>query len=372
MFNRITFRYHAAAPMTGVVLYEVDGQTVQDVFFLEAAQDGTFQLLIRDALAGKLAENCRMSSLTAPRGYSHDAELYEITTDTADLTGEPILERGGVRLGITLEMGGAIAALYDDGAPAGYTNLLNRCDTGRLIQQSYYGCRTEPYELGEFMGNPWPYNPVQGGDKGGYRSRIISYTRSDDEIYIKAQPYDWGHVGSITPSYMENRYRFLEDGLILVENRFTDFSGLNHPVSHQELPAFYVVSALDTFTWEDAGIRCSRDDMIFWPLAKDQNFHLQEPDSAFCVWHEQSGYGVGLAVPGVEQYYAGRHEYNGSKDPHDAGTNYVAPLQSIRLQSYVPLSYRYLLAVGDLETIAGKFRRILPQMDNRSLQEYGR
>jgi len=372
MFNQITIQYSAPSPMTGVLLYDRDGTTVQDTFFLEPAEQGTFSLLIQGALEGKTAENCRMSSLTAPRGMSPAAQIHSIDTGMAELPEEAWIEKDGVRLGITLEMGGAISSLHDRKAPEGYTNLLNRCDTGRLIQQSYYGCHTPPYEMGEFMGNPWPYNPVQGGDKGGYCSRMISYTRTETEIYIKAQPYDWGHVGDITPSYMENRYTFLENGLICVENRFTDFSGLPHPARSQELPAFYVVSALDIFTWEDAGKRYSRDDMIFWPLAKDQNFRLAEPDSAFCVWHDSTGYGVGLAVPGAEQYYAGRHEYNGSRDPYDNGTNYVAPLRTIGLQSYVPLEYRYLLAVGNLEEIAAKLTQTLPEIRNDGLCRYGK
>ena len=91
---------------------------------------------------------------------------------------------------------------------------------------------------------------------------------------------------------------FMDNGVILVKNRFTDYSGLSHSIRSQELPAFYVVSALDIFTWEDEGVQNSRDDMIFWPDASDQNFILKKPDQAFCIWHDESGYGVGLAVPG--------------------------------------------------------------------------
>ena len=289
---------------------------------------------------------------------------------TREIPAEAWLEKDGIKLGITLEMGGAIASLTAENAPAGYTNLLTRFDPGRLVQQSYYGTHEPPYEMGEFMGNPWPYNPVQGGDRGGNRSRILEYTASGREICIKAQPYDWGHVGSLTPSEMENRYTFLENGLILVENRFTDHSGYTHPMRHQELPALYVVSALDIFTWQDAGERKSRDDMIFWPEASDQNFPLTEPDTAFCMWHDKSGYGVGLAVPGVEQYYSGRHAYNGSRDPYDAATNYTAPLRTMQLKSGKPLVYRYLLGVGDIDSVAAKFAETLPSIDNTSLTEY--
>ncbi|MBQ2724654.1 MAG: hypothetical protein IJF78_03000 [Clostridia bacterium] len=371
MFNRITLRYTASAPTKGVIAYDTDGGTVRDTFWLESGVNAGFSLLIQGALDGRTADNCRLLSLNAADGTSSAAEIHEIGTDTAVLPGEPWIEKDGVRLGITLEMGGAIASLTDSRSPDGYTNLLNRFDPGRLVQQSYYGIAEPPYEPGEFMGNPWAYNPVQGGDKGGNRSRIIAYSRTEDEICIKAQPYDWGHVGRITPSYMENRYRFLDNGVICVENRFTDFSGYNHPPKHQELPALYVVSALDIFTWEDAGVRRSRDDLIFWPLASDQHFLLTEPDTAFSVWHDRSGYGVGLAAPGTEMFYAGRHEHNGSADPYDNGTNYTAPLKVVHLRSFKPLSYRYLLAVGDIESIAARFRETLPEIDNSSLTQYG-
>ena len=372
MFNRITIHYTADAPMKGMIAYNRDDETIRDIFWLEKAENGVFTLLIQGALDGKTAVNCRMISLSAADGTDSHGEILEITTDLAELPDESWIEQDGVRLGITLEMGGAIASLCDSHAPEGYTNLLNRYDPGRLVQQSYYGIGEPPYELGEFMGNPWSYNPVQGGDKGGYRSRIIAYNRTEHEIYIKAQPYDWGHVGAVTPSYMENRYSFLENGVICVENRFTDFYGYAHPPKHQELPAFYVVSALDIFTWEDAGVRRSRDDMIFWPLAKDQHFLLKEPDTAFSIWHDKNGYGVGLASPGTEMFYAGRHEHNGSPDPYDNGTNYTAPLKVVKLCPYKPLTYRYLLAVGDIETIAARFRETLPGIDNSSLKEYDR
>lgn len=360
MFNRIIFSYSSESPASVRIEYISGGEAVPDGFYLEPSENGSFSLLIKGAEDGKTADCLKIVS-------GGGASISVCGTETVDVPKEAFLENNGVRLGITLEMGGAIASLYDEKAPDGYTNLLNRCDTGRLIQQSYYGCSEPPYEPGEFMGNKWPYNPVQGGDKGGYRSRIIDFQRSDDGIYIKAQPYDWGHVGSITPSYMENRYRFLDNGCIRVDNRFVDFSGLPHQPRSQELPAFYVVSALDIFTWEDAGVRLSRDDMIFWPDADDQNFPLKDPNSAFCVWHDRSGYGVGLAVPGVEQYYAGRFQYNGSKDPINGATNYVAPLKTVQLRSFNPLTYSYLLSVGDIETIARIFGETLPGIKNSGI-----
>jgi len=364
MFNQIVIKYSADSAVKAGITYECNGEIIHDGIYLDAAENGIFSMLIQGALEGKTAKNDQVE-------VDSSVKIQEVTTGMVELSEEAWIEKDGLRLGITLEMGGAISSLVDKNAPEGYTNLLNRFDTGRLIQQSYYGCDTPPYEKGEFMGSSWPYNPVQGGDKGNFRSRIIAYTRTDKEIYIKAQPYDWGHVGKITPSYMENWYSFMDNGVILVKNRFTDYSGLSHSIRSQELPAFYVVSALDIFTWEDEGVQNSRDDMIFWPDASDQNFILKKPDQAFCIWHDESGYGVGLAVPGVEQYYAGRYMHNDSKDPYDAGTNYVAPLQQIKLRSYVPFTYQYLLAAGTVTQVAVQFRESLKAIDNRSMADYG-
>ena len=57
-------------------------------------------------------------------------------------------------------------------------------------------------------------------------------------------------------------------------------------------------------------------------------------------------YGIGLYVPGADILLAGRHAYNGSKDPADGATNYVAPLETFAITSYRPVVYSSLITTG--------------------------
>ena len=82
--------------------------------------------------------------------------------------------------------GGGLSYLADKKCPVeGLENILNNFDTGRLIQQSYYGTGEPPYVRGEFMGNSWCYNPVQGGDRGNHKSKLVDVRITEGEVYVK-------------------------------------------------------------------------------------------------------------------------------------------------------------------------------------------
>ena len=125
MFNRVILFYSSDAPMKGTAEYSVNSRTVRDVFWLEKAENGVFSLLIRDALTGNTAEDFRLLSLCSADGREGSGKIHEIRTDLAELPEESWIEKNGIRLGITLEMGGAIASLCDSGAPEGYTNSFS-------------------------------------------------------------------------------------------------------------------------------------------------------------------------------------------------------------------------------------------------------
>ena len=198
-----------------------------------------------------------------------------------------------------------------------------------------------------------------------------------DSVYVKAQPQDWSLNGKITPSYMENRYT-LTDGFIRVDNRFVDFSGWEHRYAHQELPAFYTVSYLDRFVcyggsagWSGDALTV-KDGLPFWGDAAYANscrFTMKKGnDETWCAWVSSTDdYGVGLYVPGIDQFYAGRFGYNGSKSASDSATNYVAPLLTLKLVSFKPVEYSYLIATGSPEEIRSVFYENRGFADNSSL-----
>ncbi|MBO5758382.1 MAG: hypothetical protein J6S28_11865, partial [Clostridia bacterium] len=253
---------------------------------------------------------------------------------------------------------------------ADVTNMCNKHDEGRLIQQSYYGVfyYADQYVEGGYQGvEGVAYNPVQGGDVNKRDSRIIDFKIEKDRIYIKAQPLDWPLKESYTPSYMENEY-VVKDEYIEVFNRFTDFSGWTHPVLDQELPAVYTVNCFDTFVWYDGGKPWTGDalstitDWSNVDLNTNKSSHyiqLKEPNTEtwFAMINGEAQYGLGIYVPNVDRVLTMRY-LSGQKGSSDAKGNpcsYISPLNRIAFKSFEPIEYSYLMVAGNLEEIREVF-----------------
>jgi hypothetical protein len=78
-------------------------------------------------------------------------------------------------------------------------------------------------------------------------------------------------------------------------------------------------------------------------------------------------YGIGLYVPNVDILLAGRHAYNGSKDSKNGATNYVAPLCTLKMVSFEPIEYSYMMTTGSLEEIRRTFKANKDFATNESL-----
>lgn len=373
-FNRFTMYYKAASPTHIYVTYKdrAGKDTVAD-FFLEKGT-GTFSGLILDYLDKKTATSITKIVVDSCNGKKGTFSLYHVATEESEYyvgrygSTKYYIENERFKLGVDMSWGGAICYIEDLSCNIpDLTNLVNKADEGRLIQQSYYGTSAIPgvYEPGEFNNAKWNYNPVQGGDKYGNDSRIIDVVATGTSIYIKAQPQDWSLDGAITPSYMENTF-ILHDDYIEVKNRFVDFSGWKHPLTTQEIPAFYTVSYLDSFAWYDGsepwtgGELSYRGDLNFWgdPLyADDCTFTLRQSNTeSWCAWvNTDDNFGMGVYVPNADVLLAGRLSYDGTKDADQGPCGYVAPLKKIQLVSYEPLEYSYLLTTGSIEEIRATF-----------------
>lgn len=381
-FNRFSMTYKSTEPIKVTFEYKVSKYDTDDYYFIEAGE-GVFSGL--------------------PSSFKNDADCFSIKSMTvesltdkpvefilADLTTEKIevpatslyIENERFKLGVDMGWGGTINYIEDKlcSIPK-LSNLVNKHDTGRLIQQSFYGTAGVPgeYEPGISFDSKWVYNPVQGGDQYNNASRLIDLVVTEDSVYIKSQPQDWSLDNKLTPSYMENTYTLKADH-IQVDNRFVDFSGWEHPYSGQELPALYTVSYLDTFVWYDGEASwtgdalSSRDNLNFWGDAQyvaDCTFAIKESNTeTWCAWvNTTDNYGLGVYVPNVDQFKAGRYEYDGTKNAKEVPTNYVAPVNLIKLVSFKPLAYSYLLTAGSLEDIRATFTTHKDFSDNASLHE---
>ncbi len=374
-FNRFTIYYSSNAPLKIAVMYiNEKGISTANNFFLEAGENAEFSALISSYLDG--GEGTELWNIEAVPCIKQEASfvIEDIKTEVIPLyvdissDSQYYIEDQKYRIGVDLNWGGALTYVSDkESRVDGVENLINRHDTGRLVQQSYYGTAEVPgvYVSGVYGGVKCAYNPVQGGDMYNNGSRLIDIKVTDDSIYVKSQPKDWAHEESITPSYMENLYSF-ENGCIRVDNRFVDFFGVEHRYSGQEMPAFYTISYLDSFVlyngskpWTDGELSVYRGiDAVTGTNAGHSYAVKRSNTETWAAWvNEEDDLGIGLFVPNVDRRSAGRFSYDGSKRDDANSCNYMASGRNIKLVSFLPLEYSYLIATGSTEEIREAFKQ---------------
>ena len=390
-FNYYGIEYSADCYIKATVHYSAGVKAKTEDFFLEPSKKKTtFYSFVDDALAGKKGNKINSITLETLTEAEENIKIYGFSVFNREIPEQEVfIQNDTHKLGIDLLWGGALSYLEDldsnvqavsvDGqikvdsnASERYNsesvndnvNLINRNDTGRLVQQSYYG--TLDYDHGVYMENDWRYNPVQGGNQFNDASKIVDLKVTDTEIYIKCRPLDWAKEKEyITPSYMEATYS-LENGAVHAKCRFVDFSGYPEAESTQEIPAFYCIEPLNNFVYYGGKKPWTNDkltnepDLIFWPDAGYPNFYSKENWSAFTGEFEDS-FGIGVYVDNEEAFLAGvfNRETTTNEDPsRDSATSYIAIVKNRTFKSFDPYQYEYYLATGNTNEIRKTFEKI--------------
>lgn len=366
-FNSYAVSYSTDAYLKGEITYITGGEKHSEEFFLEPGENQSFISFCENALKNKNCDSVSSLKLSVIDAEEASFILEDIAVSSREVPKEDVvyITDGKYKLGVKLTWGGGVSYLEDleDGDET-ISNLLNDHDTGRLIQQSYYGTNSAPYKPANYGGNEWCYNPVQGGDQYNNRSKLVDFRIAEDgkSIWVKCQPLDWAQKNSRTPSYMENTYT-IEDGCIKVDNLFIDFSGYTHRNAHQELPAFYTISYLSDFVYYagnkawSGGELTTKKDLPFWAGNSNAYFTLKSKET-WGAWVAPNGYGIGVYTPIAEILLAGRYQYNGSKDASNSATNYVAPLITYKLKAFEAFEYSYYITTGNIEEIRETFSKM--------------
>ena len=391
MFNYYGINYSADAYVKGTLHYKKGLKEVSEDFFLEPSKEPVdFYSFIDGCLENEKGYKVTSIAFESIDKKKCNLKVYGFSVFNREVPEQEIyIEAQSLKLGIDLLWGGALSYLEDmdsnvqavmvDGktkvdsnAEKRYNsesvndnvNLINANDTGRLVQQSYYG--TLEYDFGVFMENDWRYNPVQGGNQYNEASKIVDLKITDNSIYIKCRPLDWAKEKEfITPSYMEATYT-IEDGKVHTTCRFVDFSGYPEAESSQEIPAFYCIEPFNNFVYYKGNKPWTNDkltnepDLIFWPDAGYPKFYSKENWAAFTGEFEDS-FGIGIFVPGEEEFLAGvyNRETTDSENPAKADpTSYIAITKTRTFRSFDPYEYEYYLATGDAEEIRASFGEI--------------
>ena len=450
-FNRYEITYSSDSYVKGEIV--MDGVTEE--FFLEPSGNGSFASYIDSFLKGVNHYNVDSIKFTCLDNEFGNFELLSVTTisTTVPSNSTQYYENAetGYKVGVDLSFGGVVSEIYDlnhtgiesrvysiDGKnvtkvdyadildeqygtnyisrETGNINLINKYDRGRYLQQSYYGTSQKPYELGDYNGQEWPYNPVQGGNllvtddngniiKGNEASKVIDFRITDTQIYVKTRPLDWGKNSVdypdsyVTDSYMEAWYVF-EDDMIKTYCRFVDFSGYPSHTRDQELPAVYIIEPLNHFVYNDVANGSQwtttnykkTEEPDFWGVLPEYNALLvadgqtavdptvdcYENWAAFAASDDADSFGVGVYSAGATDFHYGcffpkyneTEAKNGSlvatENRHAVTTNpaeenptsYISPVGSMTFESYSPIEYSYYLTTGNADEIYTDFKNI--------------
>jgi len=288
-------------------------------------------------------------------------------------------------------------------------NLVNIMDLGREIQPSYYsGVKKEngydpdydPEDKDSYYqgltGEPI-YNPIQCGDFGGHSPQIIDYNYQSDKLYVKMKAQEWFFFTNIQANgYIEVTYYFDENGSLMVDNRYIDFSQFINeydvPMHMQETPATYFVYPFNYFYCE------TKQGVIFDKNVGEQN-HTSVPKhsirhavsgdyvydlkgktvkNGWCAFVNENKFGVGIYMPNADKYIAsrGRKSVNYFSEAGNSryyeeffqfgedelvpsyavfNYSYINPSLERRMIQFVPLEYSYALFIGDTDEMGTAF-----------------
>ncbi|WP_010277226.1 fibronectin type III domain-containing protein [Paenibacillus senegalensis] len=248
------------------------------------------------------------------------------------------LDNGTLKLGVDTTWGGAIVYLSVSGSG---TNLINRYDAGRLVQQSYYGA-------GQYVNCGWGLNPVQGGDMYNNPSGIIEHYNTGELIYVKSRPLDWCLQNDATACIMENWYR-LKDNTVKVTARFSHNESSMGLIRDQELPAIFTPSSLDRFTRYSGTDPFASGGITTNTPGYPNELHYQS--EGWGTHLDAGGIGLGWYTPNV--YYSTNYMYVGAGSTGEYGdrTAYSAPLYRFALAPGSVYQYEYYLIIGTAEDV---------------------
>ncbi|MBI3921121.1 MAG: hypothetical protein HY318_06865 [Armatimonadetes bacterium] len=260
------------------------------------------------------------------------------------------LDNGSIRIGVNLDLGGAITYLSES---KGQLNLINSHDWGRQIQMSHYSGPVPFAPNGKQPSQVWAglgWNPIQSGDCYGNKSKVIDHRNDGKTLYVKCIPMQWplnNEPGECTFECwitLDGKTARVRSRLNNARTDETQYSGRD-----QELPAIYTNGPwyrLMTYTGERP---FTGEAPTTIPAKFPWSGWLATENWAALVNTEDRG--LGLWEPGTFSFIGGFAGKPGAGGPKDAPTGYIAPLHTEILDYNIESEYNYVLIPGSLEEI---------------------
>lgn len=254
------------------------------------------------------------------------------------------IQNKSIKLGVDELVGGGIVFLCKkstDGKDG--VNVINTWDTGRMIQQSFYG-----NEDGSFWnGRKWTWNPVQGGSWDGQTSKLLSLNKiSERELVVKTMPRNWGGCELCSDVIMTTCIIIGEENEVesiapIVRVKCTmEYKGImKHKPRVQEIPACFLIASYSRLVYKESktsrvvkelpgppGIKCTRG------KADPKWVGYVNPDTCEAVF---------LRSPSATSLTVYRVDI--PNNPRESNCSYMAPLMTCGFKGPSEVSYGFTI-----------------------------
>ncbi len=260
------------------------------------------------------------------------------------------LDNGRVKVGVNLDLGGAITFLAKSGGAA---NMINSYDWGRQVQMSHYSGPIPFAPNGKKPQESWAglgWNPIQSGDCYGHRSKLLAYRNTGKLIYVKCIPMQWPLDNEPGECTFES-WITLSGNTVNVRSRLTNRR--SDPVQYagrdQELPAVYTNAPWHRLVSYQGSQPFTNDKVDQIPASFPWT-RWQATENWAAMLNDKNE-GLGIWQPGVTTFLGGFAGKPGAGGEKDFPTGYIAPLRQEILDHNITYEYRYALIVGSLEEI---------------------
>lgn len=254
-----------------------------------------------------------------------------------------------VRVGIDLNMGGAINYLAEAGTTE---NMINNNDLGRQLQTALYA-GPFPYSVnGKDPVYQWRnlgWNPVQTGDYYNNPAQIISYQQNQNQLYVKTVPLIWPLLNEPADCVMEH-WLELKDNTIHVRSRTTvnRRDTTQYEARTQETPCVYVNSPwyrMVTYT----GMQPFTGGAV--SEYTDQNIVTRYATENWVALLNKDSRGVGLYRSNEFRYRTAGFGQPGVGGEFDVTSTYTNSDSFILIDHNGVYEFEYTLVVGSLADI---------------------
>lgn len=272
------------------------------------------------------------------------AESGSVATTPAD---EELLfiDNGTLKLGVKKAWGAGVAWLSRSGSAR---NVINAYDHGRLVQQSYYGEK----DGSDWNGQPWKWNPVQGGDWKGHAAKVEKLEQGKDWLESTSIPKHWASGEDILDMRFHQRIE-LRGPVAAIRFTMTYTGSKAHPKEGHEIPAVFVQPELDTLVYCERGEPWTGAPLVRrkpgWPN------EFARPVEPWAAYVDAQGQGVGICVPVIGKITCYRFA---ADTGWPSACSYVAPLTTFAITPGTQFSYMCYLTLGSEQEIRARFQEL--------------